>query len=1108
MRDIKSLYLAAKTSGKSKDIASYTEAINDLFESDPNGYVLNLEYIIKSDIGLKTLKPFIEKYGFPIALYDTMIESLNDCIEKCHQLNKDDSLYTETMIYFENWKLDHLNCFMMFENFGSNLPSNYVTTYYGSNSKGIQNRKLVAGMINTFGEAAIPDMIITADSINGTAVKTVFEYVKGNESYKNPTMYEWMSRISEDVDNIDESVNSLIFFNENCLTTIVNGIRNRQQKLYKESVILQNNDILMEYSDSDLEAIQSLIFFKEYEMTWADEFTEKSHGKLKYDYRRGFNIENGHAVLVVYSLDDINVYYPGHGYELGCPRETNVNNPKVNAANKEVQKTIAKKGNPDHLSKGQKVVAIKDLYDNKNLKEVNIEGFYNGITKYSVLKLDEEDLAALQANRTGTHIKVGEIDNSATFKSTKAFPIVKKDSKRFGQLDTNAMLTGHIENLKYARGAKLNDIDPRDDLKVHQIKYKHPSKKDIRDNPELYNKESYAIQLQNEIYSLYEEFDGILNPDGTPTPEALNESKWIVNTRNKKTGEAPDYLKNNHDLGYGEEDDTPGDSSKSEPESSYEEPGLDEFKRPSAEDLDGSTAYSGLDDNNEDKEVSQSTSSGGNTNNYYYYTYTNSLNKNSNSYNKSHTDDHSTNKGNNRDNEIHDNHSSGDNRGNHYTGITPTQESVNHEKVNSKKIPKFLIAEKKTRFAIKPDVNVNLTLKVSNKDWKTILDAIEKVNKYLLSIIKKYSDKYPAYGLTTSYDASDNMFYKEKDGQVELDVRKIDDKFIFDLQLPAIVGLSFQNFFANLEKEHPEEFGKYKSMDKWDLSEIWWNEKLLGYDKSLTTIIADIEKELKSEIKEIFAFGFWDDWDDIYYGYYLPASYLYPKFNEKDIISGDSRSSKLAASITDSKLKHMMFKKKDETFEESCYMEEVGDADDNKPESDHPIKDTLQDIDKELTKHQQKAKKKVQDIQNAGRAFVKPIKRTEQWISKMVYYWKDKDETKIKEKMADPHARNSLFSAIRKAIVGGSLLKAGLLLNPIFLFLTATRGIGKNKKEFRLRNEMIGELKTELNIIDEKIKDADRLGDMKAKYRLMRLKNEINKKLLRVGGDKQWKKFI
>jgi len=195
-------------------------------------------------------------------------------------------------------------------------------------------------------------------------------------------------------------------------------------------------------------------------------------------------------------------------------------------------------------------------------------------------------------------------------------------------------------------------------------------------------------------------------------------------------------------------------------------------------------------------------------------------------------------------------------------------------------------------------------------------------------------------------------------------------------------------------------------------------------------------------------------------------------------------------------------------FEIKSINEAVGDADDNKPESDHPIKDILTDIDRATVKKQQQAKKKVQDIQNVGRAAMKPVNRTKEWIGNMIGKWKDADETNIKEKMADPHARSNLFTAIKKSITAGSLLKAGLLLNPVFLFLTVTRGIGKNKREFRIRNEMIGEIKTEISIIDEKIKDADSKGDNKAKYQLMRFKNELNKKLLRVGGGKRWAKLI
>lgn len=658
MKDIKSLYLTAKTSGKTNDVSAYTEAINELLESNPNGYISNLEYIIKSDIGLKTFGTFIEKYGLPIACYDMVMEQLNECVRKSEVMGKDSSLYKEAVNSLIDFRTKYAGCFMMESYFHDKLPENYVSTYYSINENGVQNRKLIAGLIKEYGEAAIPDIIITADSLGEKSLNTALSYIEKCDISMDPVICEWViqsiSPLNIDIDHIAPK------FESGSLSNIISSMRSRNNKLYKESVMLGNSNVQYEYTEDELYAINSLIPILEYKLTWCDEL-------------------------------------------------------------------------------------------NESVKE-----------------------------------------------------------------------------------------------------------------------------CQDLIYSLYEEFDGLLTPDGTV--ENFNEAKWIVNTRNKKTGEVPSYLGNNHDLKYGEDDDinheTPGSSSI--PSILEPEPDLGDFKRPSAEDISGSSAYSGLDNKDDGNEThSSSETHAGGTNNYYYYTYNNSLNKNSHSFNRdhSHIDDHSTNKGDNR---------------------------------------------------------------------------------------------------TDNRDYSRNI---------------------------------------NQDKTKPSDDTKTESSDQ-----------------------------------------------------------------EGDL--------------------------------DSSFNEAVGDADDGRPESDHPIKDTLQDIDKELTKHQQKAKKKVQDIQNVGRAFMKPAKRTEQWISNMVYNWKDADETRIKEKMADPHARSNLFTAIKKAIVGGSLLKAGLLLNPVFLFLSVTKRAGKNKREFRIRNEMIGELKTELSIIDEKIKDADRLGDTKAKYRLMRLKNEINKKLLRVGGDKQWKKFI
>ena len=193
---------------------------------------------------------------------------------------------------------------------------------------------------------------------------------------------------------------------------------------------------------------------------------------------------------------------------------------------------------------------------------------------------------------------------------------------------------------------------------------------------------------------------------------------------------------------------------------------------------------------------------------------------------------------------------------------------------------------------------------------------------------------------------------------------------------------------------------------------------------------------------------------------------------------------------------------------ESVMHEAVGDADDQKPSSDNHIQDAMTDLDRKLTSTQQAVKKKVQGVVNTSRTIAKPFKRTSMWISKMVANWKDANENDIKEKMADPRQRSNLFNAFKSAIKYGSLMKAGLLLNPIILYLTLSKRWNRSSKEFRIRNEMIGELKAELEILTVKIQDADRAGDNKAKYQLMRFKNELNKKLIRVSGTEVMAKMV
>lgn len=660
MEDIKSLYLAAKSTGSQRDVDSYVEAVNGLFDKNPNSYIRNIEYIISSSIGLKTFNEFVSRYGLSIAAYDTIMEAVDKCIGKCEKKKKDHKEYDELKESLEAFREKYNSCFSMYQYYMKENVDDYIDTYYGFNKNGIQNSKLVKGMINKFGEMAIPDILITANKMKGLG--QVVEYVNNtiptteeevNEG-ADPLLADWMMECSKEISDT-VSCESLY---EKSNQKIVDDCKKRNNDTYREAVIMGNTDVCYEYTENEINAIKNLIEFKEYQLT--------------------------------------------------------------------------------------------------------------GLTNHDAIMECENEICSLYES------------------------------------------------------------------------------------------------LPEEVYE--DTVDEVL-PMLPPTRPA-EESTWMLNTKDKKSGKPPKYISNNHDMANY----IPGGGS----ELDDDEPSIDSYKRKSYtqdddDDVDIQTKSDSIeDDEPTEKEKQQAVQ------NYYYYTYNNSMNKNSHSFNK--------------DNSTHDDHSS---------RIDNHSRNDDHSR--------------------------------HNDDHST--------NKHI---------------------RSDNN-YK-------------DDDYVLD-------------------DEDEEEF-----------------------------------KPLES------------------------------------------------ASITE--------------------------ADDSRPKSDNPIRDTMLDVDSKVLKHQQNAKRRAQNVKAAGQAVVKPVKRVTNGVANAITALKDADETNIKERLADPHARNSLFRLVRNAIIGGSLLKAGVLLNPVFLFLAVTRGVTKNKREFRLRNEMITEIQTEIKITEEKIQDAERANDLKAKYQLMRFKNELEKKLLRVQGKK------
>lgn len=232
--------------------------------------------------------------------------------------------------------------------------------------------------------------------------------------------------------------------------------------------------------------------------------TEASHGKLKYDFRFGWDYNTGHQVKIVYSLDNIEVTGVGDFY---WKYNKDNKNPDGSLKMDEgqykdwVSKNITRKGNNDHQSKGQKVLSIIDLVTNKKLKSVklmspiSLDGTEYRFTHYTAIPNEILDEARrLATNNHGiSMIKTGEVDNNPSFKSTSWFTnVIDKttgENLRFNKL-------AKAEFIKLGRGIKPDDIQAKNfeiksDPNIRPLLFKNPSKKEAL--TELYCIEKNAI---------------------------------------------------------------------------------------------------------------------------------------------------------------------------------------------------------------------------------------------------------------------------------------------------------------------------------------------------------------------------------------------------------------------------------------------------------------------------------------------------------------------------------------------------------------------------------------------------------------------------------------
>lgn len=183
------------------------------------------------------------------------------------------------------------------------------------------------------------------------------------------------------------------------------------------------------------------------QMSYDQYFSEKSHGKLKFDFRVVFDLMTGNKVKIVYSLDNIKMH-GAHHYGKTVSAYYNPSNKKiykdeglkheiipeehitfitdkgefryVNGKYVSAETAIKRTGQTDHNSSNQKVLAIVDLKSNKNLKEIYCTGPVRPIDNMEDIIGDIDKIKELEAKGDPRvqHLEVGKIDTNPKYKST------------------------------------------------------------------------------------------------------------------------------------------------------------------------------------------------------------------------------------------------------------------------------------------------------------------------------------------------------------------------------------------------------------------------------------------------------------------------------------------------------------------------------------------------------------------------------------------------------------------------------------------------------------------------------------------------------------------
>lgn len=164
------------------------------------------------------------------------------------------------------------------------------------------------------------------------------------------------------------------------------------------------------------------------------------------------------------------------------------------------------------------------------------------------------------------------------------------------------------------------------------------------------------------------------------------------------------------------------------------------------------------------------------------------------------------------------------------------------------------------------------------------------------------------------------------------------------------------------------------------------------------------------------------------------------------------------------------------------------------------VQHNAMDKESKFLKKKAKYQYKGMEVKNAAKAVTAIPKNIADSIKQTIAEWDKMDDERRKEYMTKPGFRKKIFRNLKVALMYGAGASLSIATVPA---IAMARHLSK-QKDRRIRNELARELDTNIKVCDAKIEDAAAEGDKQAKYKLMRIKSDLEKEALRVKANSRY----